>query len=191
MWMHGKRPDGTADLPPTVPDKRPIAIKRDRFVATIYDVGNLMDFPMTNLRKLWAIMFDAPVDNEQTIAVIRDWLPAFVKECEDAIPRAEAELADAKATAARKHSEDFRMGDGYWRKQVDGLKRALKAARTNERKEELTRALETATAHRDAPKIADKAVKAIQSGLNAAKARHEKADKLHTIFTDMAAKAGL
>lgn len=38
-------------------NKQPIKIQRGTFVCDIYDVGNLMQLPLTSIRKLWKIMF--------------------------------------------------------------------------------------------------------------------------------------
>lgn len=163
-------------------DKQPIVIQRGSFVCTIYDVENLMALPLANVRKLWKIMFSAEQENRDTIKTIREWLPSLVKDCEGHIQQAKAELKEAKITAANRHSEHARMGDGYWSKRVAALKAALK--KKNADVENLTRMLESATALRDAPKLADRAVKEAQSGLASAKAFAEKAQKLQTIFND-------
>lgn len=165
-------------------DKQPITIQRGTFVCNIYDVGNLMRLPLANVRKLWKIMFSAEDENRETIQTIRDWLPVFVTECAERITAAEAELATAKATAARKHSESAVMGDGYWSKQVTSLKAALKRASNKGNEANLTRALENAIAQRDAPKLADQAVRAVQGRISVAKAAHVKAQKLQTSFND-------
>lgn len=77
MWMHGKRPDGSADLPP-VPEKQPIVIRRGTFMATLYDIVSLLDLPLVNVRELWKIMFGAADENEDTIGAIREWLPKAI-----------------------------------------------------------------------------------------------------------------
>lgn len=171
-----------------MPTMQPITIQRGSFVCNIYDVGNLMRLPLANVRKLWKIMFSAEDENRETIQTIRDWLPAFTAECAERIPQAEVELAAAKATAARKHSESAAMGDGYWSKRVTALKAALKRAANKDNEANLTRALESAIVQRDAPKLADQAVRAAQGRVTAAKAAHVKAQKLQTIFNEFTTK---
>ncbi len=167
---------------------QPITIRRGTFVCNIYDVGNFMRLPLTNVRKLWKIMFSAEDENRETIQTIKDWLPAFVAECADRIAQAEAELAAGKAIAAQKHSESAVMGDGYWSKRVTSLKAALKRAANKNNEANLTRALESAISQRDAPKLADRAVRVAQRHVAAAKAAHVKAQKLQTIFNEFTKK---
>ena len=171
-----------------MPTMQPITIQRGSFVCNIYDVGNLMRLPLANVRKLWKIMFSAEDENRETIQTIRDWLPAFISECADRIPQTETELAALKATAAQKHSENAAMGDGYWSKRVTRLNAALKRAANEDNEANLTRALESAVAQRDAPKLADQAVRAAQGRVTAAKAAHAKAQELQTIFNEFTTK---
>lgn len=166
----------------------PITIRRGSFVCNLYDVANLMRLPLANVRKLWKIMFSAEDENRETIQTIKNWLPNFIAECADHIPQAEAELAALKTTAAQKHSESAVMGDGYWSKRVTGLKAAMKRAASKDNKANLTRGLESAIAQRDAPKLAEQAVRVAQRRVTAAKAAHVKAQKLQTIFNEFTTK---
>lgn len=86
-------------------NKQPIKIQRGTFVCDIYDVGNLMQLPLTSIRKLWKIMFSAEDENRETIQIIKDWLPLLTAECAERIPQAEVDLATAKADAVWAHSE--------------------------------------------------------------------------------------
>lgn len=169
-------------------NQQPITIQRGSFICTIYDVGNLMGLPLANARKLWKIMFSAEDENRETIQVIRSWLPAFAAECAERITQTEAELAAARTTAAQKHSENAAMGDGYWSKRVTNLKTALKRVSNKDNEANLIRAIDSAIAQRDAPKLADQAVRAAQRRVTAAKAAYVKAQKLQTIFNDFTTK---
>lgn len=188
FYLHGNAPD-----PP--PEKEPFIVVQGKFNLRLYDINSLPDLPLTNLRKIWKIMFSAAWENEQTIEQVRIWLPrAAVRIAED-IQAAQDALKDAKATAAKKHSEKAIMGDGYWEKAVAAHKRALKSAKAKKAPapvvEEITHQLEKAVAHRDAPKLADRAVKDAQTRLAGCKAKQDKIKKLQAIFNDMAAQAKL
>lgn len=173
-------------------NKQPITIQRGTFVCNIYDVGNLIRLPLANVRKLWKIMFSAQDENRETIQIIKDWLPMFIAECAERIPQEEAELAAAKADAARAHSENAIMGDDYWRKKVIAQMRELKAAKARKESEEITlKIIETVEAsrqRRDAPKRADQIVHMAQRRVKAAKADYVKAQKLQAIFNEFITK---
>lgn len=173
-------------------NKQPITIQRGTFVCNIYDVGNLMRLPLANVRKLWKIMFSAQDENRETIRIIKEWLPTFIAECAERIPQEEAELAAAKADAARAHSENAIMGDDYWRKKVIAQMRELKAAKARKESEEITlKIIETVEAsrqRRDAPKRADQIVHMAQGRVKAAKADYVKAQKLQAIFNEFITK---
>lgn len=179
--------DGGTGPPPS---KKPFVIVQGSFNLQLYDINSLLDFPLTNVRKMWKIMFSAAWENEQTIQQVRDWLPVAVAERKERIPLAEAELQQAKAAAAKKHSEAAVMGDGYWADQIKKLKRQQKAvakgALSTIIASEIDRRLDAAIAQRDAPKIADHVVKEMQTRLKGANADYEKAVKLQALFTDMA-----
>lgn len=175
-----------------MPTMQPITIRRGSFVCNIYDIGNLMWLPLANVRKLWKIMFSAEYENRETIQIIKDWLPLFIAECAERIPQEEAELAAAKADAARAHSENAIMGDDYWRKKVIAQMRELKAAKARKESEEITlKIIETVEAsrqRRDAPKRADQIVHMAQGRVKAAKADYVKAQKLQAIFNAFTTK---
>lgn len=76
--------------------------------------------------------------------------------------------------AAENAAEDIRLAEN-----------ALKDAKTAA----AARHSDSAIQHRDAPRLADRAVKDAQRHLTNCKARREKVQKLQAIFDDMAAKA--
>lgn len=175
--------------------KEPFVIVRDTFNLRIHDVDSLQNLPLTTVRKMWKIMFSAPWENEQTIEQVRHWLSTVIAKRKDRIPQAEAALKSAKAAAAQKHSDAAIMGDGYWAGQIAKLKRQQKAVEKGALSyigaNEIAERLATAIVQRDAPKLADRAVKDAQTRLTGDRASYEKALKLQTIFNDMAAQAGL
>lgn len=170
----------------------PFEVVQGSFRAHLYDINSLLDLPLANVRKLWKIMFSAAWENENAIEQVRNWLPRATENAAERIRLAEGALADAKTTAAKKHSEYAVMGDGYWQKTVADLKRMLKAAKTKKAPaqtlDEINRRLDRAISNRDAPKLADRAVKAAQTQLAHCKTQQEKAKKLQAIFNEMAAK---
>lgn len=174
-------------------EKEPFTVVQGTFHLELYDINSLLCLPLTNLRKIWKIMFSAAWENEQTIKQVRDWLPRAAASTKESIQLAEDALKSAKATAAREHSRCAVMGDGYWERQVVKLKRQQKAvakgAYSTITSSEIDRRLNAAIAQRDAPKVADRAVKDAQNRLAHCKAKQEKIAKLHTIFNDMAAQA--
>lgn len=170
----------------------PFNVVRDTFHAQLYDINSLLDLPLANVRKLWKIMFSAAWENENAIKQVQDWLPRAAENAAEGIRLAEENLADAKAAAAKKHSEYAVMGDGYWQKAVANLKRMLKAAKAKKAPaqtiDEISRRLDRAIINRDAPKLADQAVNAAQRRLTQRKAEQEKVKKLQAIFTEMDSK---
>ncbi len=136
-------------------NKQPITIQRGTFVCTLYDIGNLMELPLANLRKLWKIMFSAAYENEETIHKTRDWLPVNI----DGAKRRTQERQAAFQQAAQ---------------ETERLRRTVAtfgSVATKEQKAAL------ATAQRQL-KAAEKAVKT-------AKAAHVKAQKLQNIFNEL------
>lgn len=172
-----------------MPDTQPITIKRGSFMVTLYDIDRLMELPVANIRKLWAIMFDAAYENTATISTIREWLPAAIASTKSGIDRARFRLAGAKADAETKRRAAACMGDGYWAKQVADIRTALKRARTEVLQEGLAHRLEKAIEQRDAPKIAARAAKNAEKDVRTALADHAKANSMQSIFTEMYAKA--
>ena len=58
----------------------PVTIKRGDFTVYIYNVPDFLDFPVTNLRKLWKIMFETAWENTAAIDTIAAWLPVVLAE---------------------------------------------------------------------------------------------------------------
>lgn len=171
----------------------PFDVVQGSFHAQLYDINSLLDLPLANVRKLWKIMLSAAWENEKSIDQVRGWLPRAAENAAEDIRLAENALKDAKTAAAARHSENAAMGDGYWQKTVTDLKRMLKNAKAKKAPasviNKITRNLDSAIQHRDAPKLADRAVRNAQRRLTNCKARQEKLQKLQAIFDDMAAKA--
>lgn len=65
------------DCPST---KVPIVIRSGSFTCTLYDINDLFRLPISSLRTLWRIMFDALNENEETVQKIKTWLPSAVIE---------------------------------------------------------------------------------------------------------------
>ena len=136
-------------------NKQPITIQRGTFVCTLYDIGNLMELPLANLRKLWKIMFSAAYENEETIRKTRDWLPVNIDGTKRRTQERQAALQQATQETERLRRTVAMFG----------------SVATKEQKAAL------ATAQRQL-KAAEKAVKT-------AKAAHVKAQKLQTIFNEL------
>ena len=134
-------------------------------------------------------MLSAAWENEKSIEQVRSWLPRAAENAAEDIQLAENALKDAKTAAAARHSENAAMGDGYWQKTVTDLKNAKAKKATASVIDKITHNLDSAIQHRDAPKLADRAVRDAQRHLTNCKARREKVQKLQAIFDDMAAKA--
>lgn len=144
----------------------PFDVVQGSFHAQLYDINSLLDLPLANVRKLWKIMLSAAWENEKSIEQVRGWLPRAAENAAEDIRLAENALKDAKTAAAARH------------------RRASASVIDN-----ITRNLDSAIQHRDAPRLADRAVKDAQRRLTNCKARREKVQKLQAIFDDMAAKA--
>lgn len=138
-----------------MPDKQPITIRRGSFVCTIFDVENLMALPLTNIRKLWRIMFSADYENENTLQTIRDWLPSTVESAK---------------TAARDEQTRLEQVTQY----VSALRSKVAAFGSMATKEQKSELKEASTVLRYAEKLAKDS-----------KARHERAKKLQTLFNDL------
>ena len=102
---------------------RPLVIKNGRFVARLYKISGLMVLPLANVRKLWKLMFDEAWNNEETIIMIRDWLPKIIDEAQAKIPYLEAELITAKEDAETKRRIVTALGTSLDRKieQASGI----------------------------------------------------------------------
>lgn len=136
-------------------NKQPITIRRGTFVCTLYDIGNLMELPLANLRKLWKIMFSEAWENEETIQMTRDWLPVNVEWRKERLTSREGLLV-----CERENTENERRTVAMFG-----------SVATKEQKAALATAKKRLTA-------AEKAVRN-------AKADHLKAQKLQTIFNEM------
>lgn len=134
--------------------KQPITIQRGSFVCTIYDVGNLMELPLANIRKLWKIMFSADYENRETIQMIRDWLPVNVESLKKHAQELQGSLQQAVQDAERLRREVEVFGSAVTKEQ--------KAAHTAARRR----------------------LKTVEKAVKTAKADHAKAQKLQTIFND-------
>ena len=88
-YLHGGEPDPAQE-------KEPFVVVQGTFKLRLYDINSLSDLPLTNLRKIWKIMFSAAWENEQTVEQVRVWLPrAAICAAED-IRIAQDALKDAK-----------------------------------------------------------------------------------------------
>jgi hypothetical protein len=135
--------------------KQPITTQRGTFVCTIYDVSNLMELPLANIRKLWKIMLSADYENRETIQMIRDWLPANIESTEKCALELQGSLQQAAQDAERLRREVEVFGSVATKEQ----KAAYAAARRK--------------------------LRTVEKMVKAAKAAHVKAQKLQTIFTSM------
>ncbi len=135
--------------------KQPITIKRGTFVCTLYDVGNLMELPLANLRKLWKLMFSEAWENRETIQMIRDWLPDNLENTE----RRAREMQDTLQQSA---------------KELERVRREVAAFGSVATKE-----------HKAAHAAARREHKAAERAARAAKAARVKAEKLQTIFNEL------
>ena len=111
--------------------KQPITIKRGTFVCTLYDVGNLMELPLANLRKLWKLMFSEAWENRETIQMIRDWLPVNLENKE--LERVRREVA-AFGSVATKEQKAAHAAARREHKAAERADRAAKAARVKAEK---------------------------------------------------------
>jgi hypothetical protein len=186
MFLHGKRPDGSADTPPPPPEKQPITVKKDRCTITLYDVNSLLDMPLANVRKLWKLMFDAAWENETTIDIIRAWLPATTADAEHRIRTAKGELEQAKADAESKRRTVAALGSTL-DESIAQAKAWLAHARKRKKKrpgevEEYKAALEKAMRPKTEHTAAVKEVKRAEGAIKTATAQLAQANKLQAIF---------
>lgn len=139
--------------------KQQIVIKRGTFEVCLYDVGSLMELPLSNLRKLWKIMLDNAPENEDTIQTISLWLPQTLATAEAAIPAEQSRLEQVT-------------------QYVEALRRKVAAFGSVATKEQKAELKEAAAVLRYAKRLAREA-----------KLKHERAKKLQTIFNEMAVTA--
>ena len=144
---------------PAQPIQTPVTIKRGDFTAHIYNVPDFLDFPLTNLRKLWKLMFETAWENESAIDTITEWLPVVLVETEEAIQAAQA--------ARRQTAWD-----------TETMRRNVAmfgSVATKEQKADVTKA--------------ERLLKAAEKCVKDARARHAKAHKLQVIFNELAENA--
>ena len=67
-YLHGGSTDPPREYAP------PVVIRQDRFVCELRDLDVFLELPITNVRKLWKIMFDSAWENGDAIDAICDWL---------------------------------------------------------------------------------------------------------------------
>ena len=135
---------------------QPITIKQGSFEAQLYDVDNLMELPLANLRKLWKIMLDTEDENREAIAAIREWLPSNITNAHAAIHTAQDRYKQAARDAETIRREVAAFGSMVTKEQ----KAMLKAANSR--------------------------LKSTEQRLKAARDRHDRANKLLSIFNEMA-----
>ncbi len=135
--------------------EQPITIRYGTFVCTLYDISNLMELPLANVRKLWKAMLSADYQNRDIIQQIRDWLPANVENLEKRAQYLQGTLQHAEQETERLRREVAVFGSAATKKQ----KAAHSAARRKQR-------------------IIEKAV-------TTAKADCTKAQKLQAIFNEL------
>lgn len=138
-----------------MPDKQPITIQRGSFVCTLFDINNLMELPLANLRKLWKIMFSAASENAESIHTITAWLPLNVLNTECRVTAAQDTLQQAARDMESLCSTVAAFGSVATKEQ----KAALIAAKRKH--------------------------KATEKGVKAAKNQHERAKKLQIIFNEL------
>jgi hypothetical protein len=108
---------------------------------TIYDVASLMQLPLANTRKLWAIMFDAVCENADTISVIREWLPqaaATEKDRTQALATEAKRCTETLAEYQAAYDRAMRPKTEHWlaEKEAARFDRALKTAKAKHVKAE-------------------------------------------------------
>ncbi len=138
-----------------------LVIRGGTSVTTIFDINSLLDFTYVNLRKLWRFMFNNAWENRESITQIREWLPQAIAENE-------------------KRQAAYKIALAAQRSETESIRRSVEAYGSM--------ATET---QRKRLKESIRYVKAAESRAKSAKARYERAEKLLSIFTDMATKAGV
>lgn len=132
-----------------------VTIQRGSFTVQLYEVAGFMELPLANIRKLWKIMFDAADENREAIAAIRDWLPSALDDTKRAICAAEEHCAQTAQEA-----EDKRR-----------VVTAFSSMATKEQQAE----------YKAATRCHEGALRRVKS----ARAQHERAKKLQSIFNEM------
>jgi len=144
---------------PVTVQKTPVMIKQNAFRCVIYDIDSLIEFPITNLRKLWKIMFDSVFENELAIDSIRKWLSAKIAEIEYQL-------------------SGFKITLNYEIHATDNIRASVAAFGSVATKEQ-----------KNAVKEAIDRVRRAKNTTKAIEADHIKVIKLQAIFNEMATKA--
>jgi hypothetical protein len=164
-----------------------VVIRKDRCVITIYDINSFTG-SYRIAYDLWKLMFSAPWQNEETIALFRGELPKMVAEAVTCIKPREAELGVAEDALARAAAEYTATNVERWSKEVTRLRRVAKKA-VGSAKLPAEAQLSNALANRDALKLAKAKAREAKVRLKAANIRYERLVKLQTKFNQMAEKA--
>lgn len=165
----------------------PVTIRRGAFKSTLYDIDSFIDLPLTNLRKLWKIMFTTYYENGATILQVLDWLPTKAAETKNHIQALESELADAKTDA-----ENKRRAAASWGGELDSRITQAKRQLQNAKRRKDTARIKVATdilAKVSRPKTEYeeevKNVRLLENMIKTAKVRLNKTEKLQSIFNEM------
>lgn len=136
-------------------DNQPITIRSGPFTCTIYQIGKLLELPLKNIRKLCKIIFSAVWENEETIGVIRVWLPAYLADTGNLIDVNEDNVKQAASEA-------------------ESLRRTVSAFGSVATKEQKAALI-----------AAGRKVKAAEKALKTTKSCYTKAQKTQAIFNEM------
>ena len=167
-----------------------LIIKNGKFVARIYLAFAFIDLPLANVRKLWKLMFDEAWNNEETIAVIRDWLPKITDEAKAKIPRLEAELITAQQDAETQRRIVTALGTSLDTK-IEQAKRQLRSAKRKGQPETVARAqvfLYDAMKPKTERLQAVKNAKRIENEIKTANQNQSRLEKMQIIFNEMSKK---
>lgn len=137
---------------------QPITIKHGTFTAQIYDVSYLMDLSWVKLRRLWKLMFETTSENSDAIDTIRAWLPTIIANTEKAIHKEQDVYKPIAAEAESARRTVAVFGSMVTKEQQTSFKNAAKRVQ-----------------------LAEKHIKI-------AKARHDRANKIQTVFNEMIKK---
>ena len=181
MFLHG-------DLPDRPEPMHPLTIRRGSFESTLYDIDSLLEMPLTNLRKLWGIMFDTAWENDLAISMIRDWLPSKIAEIEKDIKRLEYDLprlildADEKRRAVAAWGSELENRIMQAKRNLQISKRRKNEKQIATANEQLSQVSRPITEHDQAVKT----IKQTETMIKHAKTQLEKVTKLQTIFYETA-----
>ena len=115
-WMHGKRLDGTPDVPYT--PKRPeykssVLILYDRCRMTLVLPLYFAEMPMEKIRKVFKLLRDRAWQNDEAWETLDAFFPAWREELLDKLERLKAELSTAKRDAEEKRRTLAALGSAY------------------------------------------------------------------------------